>query len=157
MEAVNALLRKQANRSSDESGGGDGDDGGDEEEDEWAGFDDSPDSNPVPIDREDEYIDEDRYTTVTIESIDVTKSGLRRSVPAEAGSEEGGSAPGDAQGEGTVDRKEEDGKRRLAKEKLSLKPKVKKKKFRYLGKDDRKAARMKERAGNKAKAKARRA
>ena len=159
MEAVNALLREHANhQSSDESGSG-GDEDGDEEE-EWAGFDDPPDNQPVPIDHEDEYIDEDRYTTVTIESIDITKSGLHKSVSGEAGSVDDNSVSGDAaatQEEGAVEGKEADGRRRSTKEKPSSKPKVKKKKFRYLSKGDRKATRMKERSGNRAKAKARRA
>ena len=156
VEAVNALLRQQADRETSE---GSEESGGDEEEEEWIGFDDLPDNKPAPIDHEDEYIDEDRYTTVTVESIDITKSGIHKSVSADAGSEEDDPVSGDAaarekgmtEGRGMV------GRRPSAKEKPSGKPKVKKKKFRYLSKGDRKAVRMKERSGNKAKAKARRA
>jgi ribosomal RNA-processing protein 17 len=159
VEAVNALLREQVNHQSSDESGSSGDDD-DEEEEEWAGFDDHPDNKPVPIGHEDEYVDEDRYTTVTIESIDITKSGLHKSASAEAGLEEDSSVSDDAaaaQEEGTGERKKADGRRLSAKEKPSSKPKVKKKKFRYLSKGDRKATRMKERSGNRAKAKARRA
>ncbi|KAI9772268.1 MAG: hypothetical protein M1840_001017 [Geoglossum simile] len=158
VEAVNALLREQADHQSPDEGGSDGDDGSEEEE--WAGFDDPLVNKPVPIDYEDQYVDEDRYTTVTIESVDITKSGLHKSASAEAGSEDGSSVSGDAaaaQEEGRrVERKEADGKRLSAKKRPLSKLKVKKK-FRYLSKGDRKATRMKERSGNRAKAKARRA
>ncbi|KAI9781949.1 MAG: hypothetical protein M1839_005542 [Geoglossum umbratile] len=151
VDDVNALLRQRTyNEPSDENGDGSGNDG---EEEEWGGFGDPPDDTPAPIDHEDEYIDEDRYTTVTIESVNITKSGLHKSVSIRAGSEEGNLVPGSA-----VATQEEGKERRkgAAKERSSAKPKVKKKKFRYLSKGDRKAARMKERSGNKAKAKARR-
>lgn len=41
---------------------------------DWDGFPDKPDLEL--IDAEEEYVDEDRYTTVTIESVSVSRNGL---------------------------------------------------------------------------------
>ncbi|KAH0541922.1 hypothetical protein FGG08_003642 [Glutinoglossum americanum] len=155
VEAVNALLRQQVDRDKSDNSGGEEDD---DDEQEWAGLGDLGDDKPAPIDHEDEYIDEDRYTTVTIESIDITKSGLYNSTLADSGPEERGSVSIDAattKEKGISAGKRADGRLLSTKEKPSTKPKAKKK-FRYLSKGDRKVARMKERLGNKAKAKARR-
>ncbi|QGI78877.1 hypothetical protein CEK25_005606 [Fusarium fujikuroi] len=48
----------------------------DEEDGEWDGFPDQPELDIV--DHEEEYIDEDRYTTVTVESVSVTRDGLHK-------------------------------------------------------------------------------
>jgi ribosomal RNA-processing protein 17 len=143
VEAVNAMLqRQQTDRDTSDDSGSEAND----DEQGWTGFSESEDDkSAAPVDREDEYLDEDRYTTVTVESVDITKSGLQKAVPADAGED---STSGDAGGEGGVVG------RRLSTP--SAKPKVRKKKFRYLSKGDRKAVRMKERSGNRARAKARR-
>lgn len=47
-----------------------------EDADEWAGIPDAPDLNIV--DNEEEYIDEDRYTTVTVESVNISRDGLEK-------------------------------------------------------------------------------
>ena len=71
IEEVNAAIRP-VDRNRDESGGAtEGD--GDEDEDVFEGFEE-----PEPVDREDEYIDEDKYTTVTIESVGISKEGFEK-------------------------------------------------------------------------------
>ncbi|KOS17890.1 Ribosomal RNA-processing protein 17 [Escovopsis weberi] len=69
------------------------DDGEDEEtaEEEWGGFPDQPDTDIV--DQEDEYIDEDRYTTVTVESVSVSRDGLEKP-ELKTGEDEEGEAKG---------------------------------------------------------------
>lgn len=58
----------------------------DEETEEWGGIQDAPALEPV--DHEEEYIDEERYTTVTIESVNVSKDGLSSSKPEEDSGDE---------------------------------------------------------------------
>ncbi|KAM4055943.1 nucleolar protein 12 (25kDa) domain-containing protein [Hirsutella rhossiliensis] len=48
----------------------------DGDEDEWGGFPDKPDLDI--IDHEEEYVDEDRYTTVTVETVSVSREGLSK-------------------------------------------------------------------------------
>jgi len=133
---VNSLL-KQAN--------GDMSEGGDEEtdcdEDEWKGFNEEL---LPPIDREEEYIDEDKYTTVTVETVDITKNGF--------------SKPDEEDGLQEEASKELDGKKRVwTKDKPSKdRPKKRKVKFRYETKAERKVTRFKERSKNRSQAKARR-
>lgn len=107
---------------------------------EWDGFED--DVVPEVIDHEEEYIDEDKYTTVTIEAVDVSKEGLKRVVD-------------DEESEDTLEaevkpvEKEDTGKKQWPK-------KPRKKKFRYETKVERKITRGKQKAGNKTRADARR-
>ena len=111
---------------------------------EWDGIAEVP-----KIDHEEEYLDEDRHTTVTIEAVDVTKEGLHKVV------EQQDSEDGDEKNVelgGTEDTPK--GKRVWTKERPKG-PKKRKKKFKYESKVDRKATRYKERSGNRAKAKAR--
>ncbi|PHH91033.1 hypothetical protein CDD83_1872 [Cordyceps sp. RAO-2017] len=69
VETINRLLRKsgaivdQAEAESHEN-----------DEDEWDGFPDKPHLDI--IDHEEEYIDEDRYTTVTVESVLISRDGF---------------------------------------------------------------------------------
>ncbi|KAI0024376.1 nucleolar protein 12-domain-containing protein [Xylariomycetidae sp. FL0641] len=76
IETVNAMLKE-----AEHAGyvGGDQDESGDEAE-EWGGFQDTP-AAPEPVDHEEEYIDEERYTTVTVESVNVSRDGLTSSKP----------------------------------------------------------------------------
>lgn len=69
VETVNKLLReaRKAGTSDTESE--------DESGDEFGGFEDEP---IQPVDLEEEYIDEDRYTTVTIEAVNVDKDGMHK-------------------------------------------------------------------------------
>jgi ribosomal RNA-processing protein 17 len=86
----------------------------------------------LPIDQEDEYIDEDKYTTVTIESVGISKRGFEKSGGGNSGEED--------DGEGG-----EKKKKVWTKEKpKSAKPKKKKIKFRYETKAERKAERVKQ-------------
>jgi len=148
VETVNAMLR-EANGTLPEleevqSGS---------EMEEWNGVAEPPD-----IDHEAEYIDEDRYTTVTVEAINVSKDGIHKVMDTE---EMGVTAlrnvdkkPG-ADGAGNEeDDKARKGKRRWTKENPDGRIK-KKKKFRYESKAERKVTRYKERSGNKSKARAR--
>jgi ribosomal RNA-processing protein 17 len=151
VEAMNAALRRANGDSSDlEDSEGDEDDAGEEE---WKGFDES-----IIVNHEDEYIDEDKYTTVTVEAVDITRDGFintdTANVPDDGAATEkiagGGEAPTESGKSGTA-------KRTWTKERpQSDRPKKKKKKFRYETKAERKLTRAKERAKNKAKAKARR-
>ncbi|KAI9833452.1 MAG: hypothetical protein M1819_003610 [Sarea resinae] len=140
VETVNAMLRK-ANGEDEES------DKGSSENEEWGGFEEPP-----PVDHEAEYIDEDRYTTVTVEEMDLSKEGLHQDErkAEEAGDEDGKTkvADGSSKAENTT-------KKRIWSKDRPDKPKKKKKKFRYESKADRKVTRRKERAGGRAQAKAR--
>jgi len=122
---VNALL-KDIEAPKDDS-----DDG------EWGGIQDDAE----PIDHEEEYVDEDRYTTVTVEEVDVSKEGLHK-VTGNDDSDENLQ-------ETKPEEKEATGKKTWPK-------KPRKKKFRYESKVERKFTRSKQKAGNKAKADARR-
>lgn len=90
-----------------------------EEGEEWDGFPDQPQLDIV--DHEEEYIDEDRYTTVTVESVSVTRDGLHKPQVDDPEKEE--------------DKKEESNDDKT--EKSRREPKKKKKKFRYESKFDR--------------------
>ncbi|OCL13339.1 hypothetical protein AOQ84DRAFT_283363 [Glonium stellatum] len=148
VQEVNALLRK-ANGDLGEEGEDEEDEAADGEgpEEEWIGFEE-----PAEINREEEYIDEDKYTTVTVETVDISKSGFVKL--EQSGSDE------DSKGreETAVGSKSQTSNKRIwTKEKPSKdRPKKKKKKFRYESKADRKVTRLKERSKNRDQAKARR-
>jgi ribosomal RNA-processing protein 17 len=113
-----------------------------DDEDEWNGI-----AEPPPVDYEAEYIDEDKYTTVTVEEMDPSKEAFLQS--DEDSSDERPAKPSaaeDAQPEKKPDK---------ARKNSDTKPKKKKKKFRYESKEERKVTRMKERQSNHRKAKAR--
>lgn len=129
VEAVNALLKVVGDESVEEDG-----------EEGWNGIEDEP--TVEPVDHEEEYIDEDRYTTVTVEAVDVSKEGLTK-IGEEGSSNE--TAEVDAQ---PVEKE-------TSREKFWPK-KERKKKFRYESKAERKVTRGKQKAGNKARADARR-
>ena len=112
---------------------------------EWGGFDDRTLDKGVS-DYEEEYLDEDRFTTVTIENVQVTRDGLEKQLRAVEGSES----------DSNITSVKSQGKpqRVWTKEKPN-RPKKKKKKFRYENKADRKMTRHKEKAGGRAQAMAR--
>ncbi|KAI9158786.1 Ribosomal RNA-processing protein [Paramyrothecium foliicola] len=87
-------------------------------DEEWDGFPDKPDLEIV--DHEEEYIDEDRYTTVTVESVSVSRDGLDR--PELPGNEDEEKEEGD-------DKKAEADSSKTGDAPKPKKPK--KKKFRY--------------------------
>lgn len=107
-------------------------------EDEWDGLSDNG-AVEAPIDLEEEYIDEDRYTTVTVEAVSVDRDGLHKPLPEPESDPEEDAAKLDKQ-EG--ERTEEMSKRQATKEK----PKKKKKPFRYESKFDRQLTERKQRA-----------
>ncbi|KAM0204300.1 hypothetical protein ACHAPA_007777 [Fusarium lateritium] len=113
VETVNRLLRES------EAAGAVGLESEEEEGEEWDGFPDQPQLDIV--DHEEEYIDEDRYTTVTVESVSVTRDGLHKPQVDDPEKEE--------------DKKEEPKDDKT--EKSRREPKKKKKKFRYESKFDR--------------------
>lgn len=117
---------------------------GSDEEEEFNGFDSDTAQEPQPIDQENEYIDEDKYTTITIESVDISKDGFEKQ-----------KVEGEEEKEEVKPVKE---KRVWTKEFPKTKgTKKKKKKFRYESPADRKATRMKQGAKNRAAASARKA
>lgn len=130
VDAVNRAVREA------EAGFADPDD----DEDAWNGIEEE-EVAPEPIDHEEEYIDEDKYTTVTVEAVDVSKEGLHKVVDSEEEEEQEAEAPP------LVESKEK-GKKEWPK-------KVRKKKFRYESKVERKVTRAKQKFGNKSKAEGR--
>ena len=150
VEAVDITIREAAVAldSSDEEDEG--------EEKSWHGIQDNQEHL---VDHEDGYIDEDRFTTVTVEAVEVSKDGLQTAAQNEANEGEGSEvkmSDEQLQRIATLHREagSEKGKRVWTKEAPRV-PRKRKKKFRYENKTERKATRYKERSGNKAKARAR--
>lgn len=111
----------------------------DEEGEVWGGIEDKEGKGEEVLDREEEYVDEDRWTTVTVEAVDISKEGLKK-VREEESDEE---VP-----QLVVEKGGKEEKKKWPK-------KEKKKKFRYESKAERKFTRGKQKAGNKARADAR--
>ena len=152
VESVNAMLRQAAAGEDGDVGGGAEEDGA-EATDEWAGIEEPAEAE---VNREDEYIDEDRYTTVTVEAVDIDREGIHTGETADAKSEDGG---GDGEkGKAPADGAGETKKRIWTKERPKglSKPKKKKQKFRYESKAERKFTRSKQSEKNREQAKARR-
>ncbi|KAI8935940.1 hypothetical protein NX059_007447 [Plenodomus lindquistii] len=142
VEEVNRLV-KQANGEISGLGISGEDSSGDDEEEEFQGF-----QEPEPINQEDEYVDEDKYTTVTIETVGISKAGFSRPGDEDADSRKHGDDDGGGE------KKPE--KRVWTKAwPKSDKPKKKKVKFRYETKLERKAERMKQGAKKKKQREAR--
>ncbi|ESZ94596.1 hypothetical protein SBOR_5007 [Sclerotinia borealis F-4128] len=134
VKAVNALLEDVEERFD----GGDGD--------EWGGIEDEVEEEKVEedvVDHEEEYIDEDKYTTVTVEGIEISKEGITKTADADD------SDDGIEEAHGKVTKEEETGKKVWPK-------KVKKKKFTYETKAERKLTRQKQKSSGKKAAEARR-
>ncbi|KAK4934007.1 hypothetical protein LTR66_015777, partial [Elasticomyces elasticus] len=128
-------------------------------EDEWNGLGGSV-GEVEPIDHEAEYIDEDKYTTVTVEEVDVSKDGLAK-LRDESDKEEEEQQQQQQDGEGA----EEDDKPTSRNEQKKKKPSAdsskksrirRKREFRYESKEDRKMNRAKEKMRKSKQAKARR-
>lgn len=148
VEAINAFIRK-----ADGEVGASSSEDDEVKEEAWHGI-----AEPVDIDHEAEYEDEDRHTTVTIETVDITRDGFQKVADANTS---GGDEDDEPQAEGaqaitgtTNEGKPVKGKRIWTKERPEG-PKKKKKKFRYESKAERKLTRYKERSKNKAQAKSR--
>ncbi|KAB5531292.1 nucleolar protein 12-domain-containing protein [Coniochaeta sp. 2T2.1] len=126
VETVNRLL-KEARKA----GTSDTESEGEEDDDAFGGFADEP---IQPVDLEEEYIDEDKYTTVTIEAVNVDKDGMHKP-DAEDGDEEDDDEEEDGEGK-KADKAKEDAAPEKSKKEWPKKPK--KKKFRYETKIERK-------------------
>ena len=145
------------------SGNGEVDDDSGSDDDEGADAAESNRARMLALGHEDEYIDEDKFTTVLVEEVDVDRDGLHRSRPevvvaADGDDGQDATAVEVTNGE-NKDRKCIDGKRAWSKEKpkdAKSKPKPKRKKFRYENKAERKFTREKERSKNRKQASARR-
>lgn len=128
---VNALLR-EAQRA-----GHQGESSEDGSDNEWGGFADPPPALE-PMSFEEEYIDEDKFTTVTIESVNVDRDGIHKPEADDSSDEED---------EDMVQtNRETKASKEAAKPKDQQRPKKKKKKFRYESKLERRATERKHRA-----------
>lgn len=123
----------------------------DSDDEEWGGIEEPP-----AVDYEAEYIDEDKYTTVTVEEMDPSREGLRKAVQADdsdAEVEEKKEYPVESE------EKADEKKPKKAKKYGADRPKKvnKKRSFRYETKADRKINHAKQRASKSKKAEARKA
>ncbi|KAJ3522518.1 hypothetical protein NM208_g12825 [Fusarium decemcellulare] len=125
VQTVNRLLQES------EAAGAVEQESDDEASDEWDGFPDQP--NLDIVDHEEEYIDEDRYTTVTVESVSVTRDGLHKPQVDESEDEDDAKDEGKTAKDSTADKSRQD------------RPKKKKKKFRYESRFDRQLTDRKQR------------
>ncbi|KKZ65803.1 hypothetical protein EMCG_01188 [[Emmonsia] crescens] len=176
------VMREISRAAAGESGSDDEDDEEAQEnnnmDEEWEGI-----PEPPPVDYEAEYIDEDKYTTVTVEELDTSREGLRRKADkenAEEAAEEndddgkkkkqteegGGEAEGEEGQEDTSKAKKRvwattnpkyKNKNKDSADRSKSNTKRKKKSFRYENKSERKVTQFKERAGGKKKARERKA
>ncbi len=152
MEAVNFLFREQAGAVSDAIKEETAADQG-----QWKGI---TETEEPAIDHENEFIDDDRFTTVMVEAVAVSKDGLHKSKQED---EENSEVSGTTKSNGEP-RAKPAGRRRVgpenAKRTWTKDPrnnvKRKKPKFRYESKAERKVTRHKERSRSRVKAKARR-
>ena len=132
MQSVNALLQDARGQETEEGSN------------EWSGIEEDGNAAPeLVINHEEEYVDEDRYTTVTVEAVDVDKEGLRTAVEEAEDSEEG------------AETRSKQPESKDTKTKKTWPKKTKKKKFRYETKTERKATRAKQKAGRRSRADAR--
>lgn len=133
----------------------------DESNNEWTGVSEdaeggSPEAAPAvrPVDHEDEYIDEDKYTTVTVEEVGISRHGFDR---AEDSSEDG--SEGDAlqtrADSGRASTKSQPSRTVSRQEEREGRLRKKRKKFKYESKADRKVTKAKERMKNSRAAKTR--
>lgn len=110
---------------------------GDEESEpneEWGGFTDEP--NLDIIDHQEEYVDEDRYTTVTVETVSVTRDGFEK--PTLSDDEESNNDTATA-------KDTEEASETPHKDKKNDRPRKKKKQFRYETKFERSLSNAKQR------------
>ncbi|ROT43145.1 hypothetical protein SODALDRAFT_319667 [Sodiomyces alkalinus F11] len=134
VQTVNRLLREAQAADS-------GDDQEIQAEDfeEWDGIEEEKADEPV--DHEDEYIDEDRYTTVKVEAVSVTRDGFEKIRDDEPDREQ-------QDEEDTSHKQQDDGKVAPQKNRLQKK---KKPKFRYETKLERRTEERKQKAKKRAR------
>ncbi len=128
VQAINKILRE-----AEYAGTSDNNRNGSDEE--WSGLPDA-DVPEAPIDLEEEYIDEDRYTTVTVEAVSVDRDGLHKPELQQSSDDE-------VEEEGGADKQAEEKK---GDDKRPKHPTKKKKKFRYENKFERAVEARKQRA-----------
>ena len=129
VETINKILRQAESAGTAEQNKDDSDN-------EWQGLADAEVHEAPPIDLEEEYIDEDKYTTVTVEAVSVDRDGLHKPKIHQSDNED---SEVDQKEAGTQDQEQD--KKGRAKH-----PTKKKKKFRYESKSERKITVQKERA-----------
>ncbi|CAI7593745.1 unnamed protein product [Penicillium glandicola] len=118
---------------------------GEKEEEDWEGIEEPP-----AVDYEAEYIDEDKYTTVTVEEMDASREGLLKAAKGEdSENEEEKKYPTES---AEADTKAKKRKPRSAASEAARK---KKRNFRYETKVERKQTMLKQRAVKSKRAKAR--
>lgn len=143
VEEVNALVKEAAKAAGEI-------DENEDEDDQAEGEQGNVLAEASKLDHEEEFIDEDLYTTVTVEAVDVSKEGLHKV------SQEDEEADDESNNKPTTGRPStRQGAKRIWTKERPNGPKKKKKPFRYESKAERKVTRFKERSGNKSKAKAR--
>ena len=144
VQNVTAIL-KEAERAGyidEEEVMSDDEDGGREGGGEWDGFEDAPADDQ--LDHEEEYVDEDRFTTVTVESVNVSRDGLVKPDDDEQDHNQEG---------GRGDQARHDGGSTRPKGKPDTRePKKKKPKFRYETKTERLHEQRRQKARKKRKA-----
>lgn len=148
--AVNALLRRELDSDPDNPG----EEGGISEKGEQGQSNDTTKTSNADL--EAEYPDEDRYTTVTVENVEVSRDGLFKTREDEVPGSDGEGVreiPPESKSEA---RGRRSGGTTLFSKARSLDPKRKRKKFKYESKIERKMTRRKERSKNSARAKDRR-
>ncbi len=106
-----------------------------------------------PVDHEAEYVDEDKYTTVTVEEVDISRDGISR---RRGGEDEGGTALQQEAADLKQPANPSTTKKPPSKREKDKKPRKKKKTFRYESPAERKMNRLKVRAKNSKAAQARR-
>lgn len=107
-----------------------------EKDEEWGGIEDSaPAPTLEPVDHEEEYIDEDLYTTVKIEAVSVDRDGLHNKAELEA-EDSDDERKREAEAKASADKKKG----------RDDQTKKKKKKFRYESKLDRQLTNRKNKA-----------
>lgn len=126
---VNKLLQESGAAGAHEEEEGSSEDG-----EAWEGFPDRPELEM--LDHEEEYIDEDRYTTVTVESVNVSRDGFEKPVMHDS-EDEKDEAKAETEKPAAPAAREE-----------SRPSKPKKKKFRYENKFERRLTDSKQRAKN---------
>jgi len=147
VQDVNALLRRP-NEDESQSDSAQG------EDEQWDGI-----ADPPPTNHEAEYVDDDRFTTVTVEAVDISRDGFHR-VAEDADGEDvdGENGPERVKDSKSGQREDQEqvscGKWKWTKER-PVGSKKKKKKFRYESKAERKTTRYKEKSRNSKQARER--
>lgn len=153
MREINGTATSGSDSDSNSDDGGEEEAEDKEEQSEWNGI-----AEPEPVDHTAEYIDEDKYTTVTVEEIDPTRDGFGSDSDSGSESEDGEKEKGDKEGDETTESQlQKNKKKRTWSKDAPDKPKKLKKKrnFKYETKDERRVSRFKERTGNRKRAKER--